>query len=65
MADLLNALWELRTVIVFLAGVTAGLVFAIFALAVMSRVNEPKREDEQPIGDVVDIRQFIDKWDDK
>lgn len=28
MADLLNALWELRTVIVFLAGVTAGLLIA-------------------------------------
>ena len=33
MADLLNALWELRTVIVFLAGVTAGLVTAGLVIA--------------------------------
>lgn len=52
-------------VITGLAIIAAMLLLFICALAVMSRANEPERDEDEPIGDVVDIRQFIDKWEDK
>ena len=52
-------------VITGLAIIAAMLLLFICALAVMSRANEPEHEDEEPIGDVVDIRQFLQKWEDK
>ena len=62
MADLLNAIWELRTVIVFLAGVTAGL--AIAGLLAAARGNEePSPVDDSR--DMIDMQGFFRKWEDK
>jgi len=62
MADLLNAIWELRTVIVFLAGVTAGLVIA--GLLAAARGNEePSPVDDSR--DMIDMQGFFRKWEDK
>jgi len=44
MSEIINAIWELRTIFVFLVGVTAGLVIATILVA--ARKNE--EEDGPP-----------------
>lgn len=71
MDDIINAIWELRTVFTFLIGVAGGLVIA--SLLTVARQNTeddgpptitiPPVPYDEPMGDMVDVRRVMKRWE--
>lgn len=65
MDEMLIYLWDLRTVVVFMAGACAGLVIA--GLLVSARENESPEmvEGYEPPGDMIDVPGALKKWEER